>query len=69
MTTQAIVMNIRPDVIPDNPALATPDVPVASWNGEYVADAPEVHNAGADVGEEFWMYLQLRATPERSTSA
>ena len=63
MTSHAIAMNVRPDVILDDGAMSGPDVPVISRNAEYAADAPEVHDVGTDVGEDFWMYLQLRATP------
>jgi hypothetical protein len=61
MTSHAIVTNVRPDVIPDSAATPATDVPAASRNTEYVAYGPEGF-LGEDVGEDFWMYLQLRAT-------
>jgi hypothetical protein len=62
MTSHAIIMNVCPDVFSDCPATPTTDVPAASRNTEYVEYGPEGFALGADVGEDFWMYLQLRAT-------
>ena len=61
MTSHGSVMNVCPDVL-DGAALPTPGLPAANGDLEYVTDATEVHDV-ADVGEDFWMYLQLRATP------
>jgi hypothetical protein len=63
MTTHVTVMNVRPDVILDSVATRLPDVSAASSNAEYVADDLEPNDSAQDVGEDFWMYLQLRATP------
>ncbi len=61
MTSYANVTNVRPGVILDCAATPARDVPAASRSTEYVADGPESYGLG-DVGEDFWMYLQLRAT-------
>jgi hypothetical protein len=62
MTSHAIVMNAHPDVILYGAATPAPDVPAASRNAEQVADDPDSYGLGEPVGEDFWMYLQLRAT-------
>lgn len=63
MTSHATVMNIRPDVNLDAAATPIPDVSAASQHTAYVADGSESYGLGVNVGEDFWMYLQLRATP------
>jgi hypothetical protein len=62
MTSYANVTNVRPGVILDCAATPAPDVLAASRDTEYVVDCPESYGLGQDVGEDFWMYLQLRAT-------
>jgi hypothetical protein len=62
MANHGIVMNVCPDDILGGAAMPAPGLPVASGNAQDLADPAEVHNLGADVGEDFWMYLQLRAT-------
>ena len=62
MTSHAIATNVRPGVILGCAATPAPDVPAAGTSTEYVVDAPESYGMGQDVGEDFWMYLQLRAT-------
>ena len=63
MTSHATVMTIRPDVILDRAATPAPDLAAASRHTAYVADGSESYGLGVNAGEDFWMYLQLRATP------
>jgi hypothetical protein len=63
MTSHATVMNIRPDVLLDDAATPAPDAQAASRSTAYVPDGPQSFGLGVNVGEDFWMYLQLRATP------
>jgi len=63
MTSHATVMSIRPHVIPDIAVTPAPDLPAAGRHAAYVADGPESYGLGVSTGEDFWMYLQLRATP------
>jgi len=61
MTSHAVLINVRPGAILNGPDASLPDVPAASTNTVYVADGPESYGLGWG-GEDFWMYLQLRAT-------
>jgi len=63
MTSHATVMSIRPHVIPDVAVTPAPDLPAGGRHAAYVADGPESYGLGVSTGEDFWMYLQLRATP------
>ena len=63
MTSHATVMSIRPRVLRDAAATPEPDLPAASRDAAYVADGPEGYGLDVSAGEDFWMYLQLRATP------
>ena len=62
MTSHAILVNVRPGDILDR-AVPTSTPSEADRVAEYVADGPESFGPAGDVGEDFWMYLQLRATP------
>src|SRR6185503_1628267 len=63
MTSHATVMSIRPRVILDGAATPAPELPAGSRSAAYVADGPGRYGLGVDAGEDFWLYLQLRATP------
>ena len=62
MTSYANVSNVRPGVVLDCAATPASDLPAAGRDPEYVVDGPESYGSGQDIGEDFWMYLQLRAT-------
>jgi|GEM_PF-2224081 len=62
MTSHAIVTDVRPGVILGCAATPAPHAPAASRSTEYAVVGPESYGLGHDVGEDFWMYLQLRAT-------
>lgn len=62
MTSHASVTNARPGVLLDCAATPAPDVLAARRDTEYRVGGPESYGLGQDVGEDFWMYLQLRAT-------
>jgi hypothetical protein len=62
MTGHAILKNVRPGVVLDCAATPASHVPAAGRDTAYVVDGPEINGLGEDIGEDFWMYLQLRAT-------
>ena len=62
MTSQAIAMNDRPVVALREPVTAIPSKPACGAKVDWVAEIEPLYDEA--VGEDYLMYLQLRATPQ-----